>query len=358
VLRRRGGPLELEEVEIEGPRHDEVLVRLESVGICRSDTHALSEVPLPAVLGHEGAGVVEAVGSSVERVALGDLVVMTFRSCGTCPRCWRGESAYCDHFLALNFSGRRPDGSSALSSRGEPLYAHFLGQSCFATHAVAQERSVVALGPEVDLSNLGPFGCGFQTGAGAVLNALRPAVGSSIAVLGAGAVGLASVAGAVLAGCDPIVVVDLDRRRLEDAEAMGATRFVDAGGDDVSARLSKLVPLGLDYALDTTGVAGVVAAAVGALHTRGVCGIIGAGPSSEVVLDWRTVMNGRTITGIIAGSSVPQVFLPKLIALYQAGRFPIDRLVASYPFEQINEALAASERGDVVKPVLRFGTGT
>jgi aryl-alcohol dehydrogenase len=354
VLRTPGGPLALEEIEIEDPRPDEVLVRLVSVGICRTDTHALREVAPPAVLGHEGAGVVERTGANVTKVHVGQPVALTFHSCGTCPRCLRGQVAYCDRFLPLNFSGRRPDGSSALSANGEAIAGHFLGQSSFATHALAHERSVVPLPDDVDLRPIGPFGCGFQTGAGAVLNALRPRARSSLAVFGAGAVGLAAVAAAALVGADPIVAVDVVPERLERARTLGATEVVDARREDAARALADLAPGGLDFSLETTGAASVLAVAVGALSTRGVCGVIGAGGSPEMVLDWRTVLNGRTVTGIIAGDSVPDLFLPELVALYRAGRFPVDSLIEYFPFEDINAALEASEAGRVVKPVLTF----
>lgn len=354
VLRQPGGPLVIEEVEVEAPRATEVLVRLVSVGVCRTDTHALGEMPPPAVLGHEGAGVVEAVGSAVAKVRPGDQVVMTFTSCGACRRCHLAEPAYCERFNELNFSGRRPDGSSALSSGGAPLAAHFLGQSCFATHALVGERSVVALDPGTDLRPLGPFGCGFQTGAGTVLNALRPPVGSAVAVCGTGAVGLAAVAAAAVAGCAPIVAVDTVAARLEVARRFGATHAVDAATTDLASAVAGIAPGGLDYAIDTTGVAAVVASVVPLLTTRGTCAVVGAGPSAEMVLDWRTVLNGRTVTGIIGGNSVPDVFLPELVGLFHAGRFPVDELVRYYPFEEINAAVEASVRGEVVKPVLTF----
>jgi aryl-alcohol dehydrogenase len=354
VLRHRGKDLEIEDIEIEAPRPDEVVVRLVSAGICRTDEHALSRVSLPAVLGHEGAGNVEQVGAAVTSVQPGDAVVMTFATCGVCPRCWRGQVAYCDRFNELNFTGRRPDGSSALSAHGEIVGGHFLGQSSFATHAVAHERSVVRVDDTFDLRPLGPFGCGFQTGAGAVINALHPPAGSSIAVFGAGAVGMAAVAASALVGCDPIVAIDISTTRLETAWRFGATAVIDAVRSDLAGQLASLVPGGLDYALDTTGVAGVLRHAVDALNTRGTCGVIGAGPSDELVLDWRTVLNGRTVTGIIGGSSVPEVFLPKLVALYRSGKFPVDELIEYFPFDAINSALEASARGAVVKPVLTF----
>ncbi|MGH9089214.1 MAG: NAD(P)-dependent alcohol dehydrogenase [Acidimicrobiales bacterium] len=354
VLREAGKPLALEEIELDTPRPFEVLVRMESVGVCRTDTHALHDTPPPAILGHEGAGTVAAVGSSVTKVTPGDKVLTTFATCGTCRRCRLGQVAYCDRFIELNFTGRRSDGTTAARAGGEPIATHFLGQSCFATHALVGERSVVPVDPSWDLRPLGPFGCGFQTGAGAVVNTLRPPAGSSIAVCGAGAVGLAAIAAAALAGCGPIVAVDTAAGRLDTAVRFGATDTVDAGTVDMAEALAGLVPDGLDYAIDTTGVADVVRRAVAALNTRGTCGIVGAGASTDVVLDWRTVLNGRTVTGVIAGDSVPDLFLPELIGLHHAGRFPVDELIEYFPFEDINEAIAASVSGTVVKPVLTF----
>jgi aryl-alcohol dehydrogenase len=217
VLREAGKPLVLQEIELEDPRPFEVVVRLESVGVCRTDTHALREVSPPAILGHEGAGVVEATGSAVTKVAVGDKVLTTFASCGTCRRCRLAQVAYCERFRELNFSGGRGDGTTAAHICGEPVATHFLGQSVFASHAVVSERSVVAANPDWDLRPLAPFGCGFQTGAGAVLNSLRPPAGASIAVCGTGAVGLSAIAAAALTGCEPIVAVDMVAARLETA---------------------------------------------------------------------------------------------------------------------------------------------
>ncbi len=354
VLRAPDQPLRIEDIEIESPREDELLVKLVSSGICRTDEHAIHQVTPPAVLGHEGAGVVEEVGSAVTKVRPGDRVVMTFQTCGICRRCRAGQPSYCDMFNLLNFSGRRPDGSSALRSGTTELSGHFLGQSAFATHVLANERSVVRLDPESDLRPLGPFGCGFQTGAGAVFNSLRPRAGSSIAIFGAGAVGTAALAASAVVGCHPIIAVDVSRSRLETAARFGASDAIDPSSTDPVSVIAGLAPEGLDYALDTTGIAAVLRQAVGSLNTRGVCGVIGAGASDEIVLDWRTLLNGRTVTGIIGGDSIPELFLPRLIELYNTGRFAADELIEYFDFEDINEALEASATGSVVKPVLTF----
>ncbi|MFI5958661.1 NAD(P)-dependent alcohol dehydrogenase [Cryptosporangium sp. NPDC051539] len=345
---------ELRPAQLEEPRADEVLVRLVSVGICATDLHFATFLPTNAVLGHEGAGVVEAVGAGVTDVKPGDAVALAFTSCGVCKQCRTASPSYCARFDALNFAGARADGSSAIRIDGQPVYGHFLGQSTFATHAVANVRSVVKLPETADLRNVGPFGCGFMTGAGAVLNNLKPGPESALAVFGAGAVGLASVMTAAAAGVPTIVAVDISPGRLQTAQEVGATHVLDSRDGDVAQRIRAIVPDGLDGAVDTTGRADVVASAVAALHTRGTCAVVGVGPSENVEIEWRTLLNGRTVTGVISGSAVPQVLVPQLLAWQEAGRFPVEKLMAHYEFENINEAAAATKRGEVVKAVLTF----
>jgi aryl-alcohol dehydrogenase len=349
-----------ETVNLGAPRPDEVRVRLASSGICATDVHAAGLVhagmlQLPVVLGHEGAGVVEAVGDRVGRVAVGDHVAMVFDSCGTCHHCVRNAPSYCSTFDARNFGGGRLDGSTSLSSEdGEAIGSHFLGQSAFATHAVVSERSVVKIDADIPLEVVGPFGCGIMTGAGAVLNELAPPVGSTIAVFGAGTVGLAGVMAAKLAGCAEIVAVDLSPERLEVARRVGATQVVDAASDDVAAAVRELVPGGVGFSLDTTGLTKVVSAAVAALAPRGRCGVVGVGADQTMELDWRTMLAGRSVMGITSGSAAPDVFLPELLALHRAGRFPVDELVTYYPFADFGQALADSRSGAVVKAVLTY----
>jgi aryl-alcohol dehydrogenase len=308
----------------------------------------------PVVLGHEGAGVVEQVGSDVTDLAVGDPVTMTFAFCGECTRCRQGAPAYCDRFWEQNFIGSRPDGSTALSEADAPVAGHFLGQSSFATHVVARRSSVVRVPADTDLTVLGPFGCGFQTGAGGVLNVLRPPAGSSIGIFGAGAVGAAAILGAVIAGCTTIVAVDINPAKLRQALALGATHVLSAAEPDLPARVREVVPDGLQYSLDTTGRADVLRAAVESLGQLGVCGVIGVGASAEMSFEWRSILNGRTVTGITAGASVPEEFLPRLVGLYREGRFPVDGLLTRYPFADINAAVADVRAGRVGKAVLTF----
>ena len=328
---------------------------LTSVGICGTDLHFATEVPAPAVLGHEGAGVVERVGAAVTTVAPGDKVLLTFDSCGACDHCTNAAPSYCRRFDELNFGGRRSDGSAHHHRRrGRRSYSHFLGQSAFATHAVVGARSVVRLPADLELGPIGPLSCGLLTGAGAVLNALRSRPGDAVGVFGTGAVGLAAVMAAAASGAAQVAAVDVNESRLETARELGATHTVNSASGDVAAALAEIVPAGLDGAVDATGRADVVAAAVGALHTRGTAAVCGVGPSMELTLDWRTLLNGRTVTGVISGSAVPSSFVPLLVGLYRSGRFPIDRLAAYFPFEDIAGALDAARSGQVVKAVLTF----
>jgi aryl-alcohol dehydrogenase len=352
VVAQKGGPFELRELELGPLREDEVLVRVVASGICHTDLICRDQwlpVPLPAVLGHEGAGVIEAVGSNVADLALGDRVCMSYDCCGVCPACVRGLGVYCHAFFEHNFAASRPeDGSSALGD----VHAHFFGQSSFATHAVARARNVVRLPDDVPLRIAAPFGCGIQTGAGAVLNAFKPEPGSSIAVFGAGAVGLAAVMAARIAGCTTIVAVDLRANRLELAREVGATEVVDASARDPVAAIGATA----DYSLEATGSPVALRQAIDVLAPCGTCGIVGAPAlGTEASFDVTFVMTaGRAIRGIVEGESRPKEFLPRLFDLWRSGRFPVDRMMEFYDFEEIDRAAHDAESGDVIKPVLRM----
>jgi aryl-alcohol dehydrogenase len=359
VVEEKGASFALQEVELGDPRPDEVVVRVAAAGICHTDLIIRDQwypVPLPGVLGHEGAGVVEAIGAAVTKVKPGDHVGMSYGSCGFCPNCVRSRPMYCHAFFPHNFNGARPDGSNALSRRGEPLHGHFFSQSSFATHAIASERNIVKVPDDAPLELVAPLGCGVQTGAGAVLNGLRPEAGASIAVFGTGTVGLSGIMAARMTGCTTIVGVDLRAGRLELALELGATHVVDASATaDVVAELTRLTGGGASYAIETTGSPAVLRQAVDALGVGGVCGVIGAPPiGTDVALDMNSILVGRAVRGIVEGESIPDVFIPALLDLHAQGRFPFDRLIRTYDFEQIDEAARDSEEGRVVKPVLRM----
>jgi aryl-alcohol dehydrogenase len=360
VTEEKSGPFVLQELELGELAGDEVLVEVAAAGICHTDLIVRDQwlpTPLPAVLGHEGAGVVRAVGSAVTNVATGDRVGMSFNSCGTCPTCLRAHSTYCHDFFGRNFAAARPDGSSVLSRDGELVHGHFFGQSSFATHAVATARNVVKLPDWVPFELAAPFGCGIQTGAGAILNSLRPAAGSSLVVFGTGAVGLSAIMAGAITGCAPIVGVDVRPARLELARDVGATHTIDASSVDVLAEISRITGGGAAYSVETSGVTSVLRTAVDCLAPMGVCGVIGAPPGgAEVALDVNMFFAlGKTLRGIVEGDSIPELFLPQLFALWQAGRFPVDRLMVQYDFDRINEAAHDAETGETIKPVLVMG---
>ncbi len=360
VTEQKGAPFTLQELELGEPRQDEVLVEVAAAGICHTDLICRDEwypVPFPNVFGHEGAGVVARVGDAVTEVKPGDRVAMSFHSCGHCRTCLGGRPSYCHAFFEHNFASTRPgDGSSALSRNGETIHAHFFGQSSFATHAVANARNVVRLDGTMPLEIAAPLGCGIQTGAGAVLNTLRVPAGAALAVFGAGAVGLAAVMAGVIAGCATIVAVDLRAARLELARELGATHVVDAGSEDAVEAVRRITGGGADFSLEATGSPQVLRQAVDCTAPLGVCGVIGAPAfGTEVSLDVNTILvGGRTVRGIVEGDSVPQLFLPQLVRLWEQGRFPVERLMAHYDFDRIEEAVADAESGSVVKPVLRM----
>ena len=359
VVREKDGPFLIEELELEHPRDDEVRVRVVGAGICHSDLSVREQMlpaPLPMVLGHEGAGIVEAVGAKVTAVAPGDHVVMSFMTCGKCRNCYTGLPACCDAIYPLNFGGARSDGSGGFTTVHSPrsrVHGFFFSQSSFATHALCHERNVVKVPQDVPLEILGPLGCGIQTGAGSVLRALRPPAGSTIAVFGTGPVGISSIMAARVAGCTKIVGIDINERRLELAHELGATHIVDASRSDPVEQVKAITRGGADYSIDSTGVAKVTRQALECLRIPGTCGMIGGAPlGTEITFTWESLFFGRTVCGIVEGNAVPQIFIPEMIDLYRAGRFPFDRLIKFYPLTEINEAARDALQGRVLKPVM------
>lgn len=359
VVREESGPFEIETLELDDPQPGEVLVRVVGAGLCHTDLAVRDQyypTPLPAVLGHEGSGVVEAVGEGVTKVEAGDRVVLTFDHDGTCRNCREGDVAYCDDFFAHNFAGRRvTDGSSPIHDDGEEVSGMFFGQSSFATHSIATERNVVPVGDDVPLELLGPLGCGVQTGAGAVINTLDPQAASSIVVFGTGSVGLSAVMAADLKGCTDIVAVDLMESRLEKALELGATHAIDPTSvDDTVDAIHGHLGGGADYSVETTANTTVLRQAVDCLRQNADCAVVGAPPlGTEVELDVNNVLFGRNVKGVIEGNSMPDLFIPDLIELYRAGKFPFDELVTYYDFGDIERAIAEQEAGEAIKPVLR-----
>ena len=353
-------PFSLETCELADPGPGEALVRIVACGICHTDLaikHQHVPIPLPMVLGHEGAGVIERLGPALEGFSVGDHVVLSFAACGGCPECHDGHPAFCDQFLPLNLAGAR-EGGSGLSLGGEPLHGHFFAQSAFASHALAGRANMVRVDKDLPLPLLAPLGCGIQTGMGTVLNSLAPRAGESLAVFGAGSVGLAGVIAGVIAGCSTIVAVDVKPERLDLARALGATHAVDGAAEDaVEAIRAATGGRGAHCSLDTTGVAAVAAQAFRCLRKRGRAAYVAAPPAGTVygVDAYELLNSGGSIRGVIEGDSVPAEFIPAMISHFRAGRLPLDKLVTTYPFDRINEAVRDTESGAALKAVLLMG---
>ncbi|MFO7570916.1 MAG: NAD(P)-dependent alcohol dehydrogenase [Smithellaceae bacterium] len=356
VLREKRKPFALEELELDDPRPDEILVKIAGTGICHTDlTIRENPLVLPVVLGHEGAGVVERIGSCVTKVKPGDAVVLSFVYCGSCANCRQGMPAYCTQSVMGTFGGVRSDGTTTLSRNGEKIYGNFFGQSSFATHALTYENNVVKVRSDAPLSMLGPLGCGIQTGAGAVINSLRVKAGSSIAVFGLGSVGLAAVMAGKLCGASTIIGVDIKRNRLDLARELGATHIIEPSDANATTEIKKITQEGAHYSLECTGNPKVLRQALECLRRPGVCGLLGGAPmGTDVTFDMNSIMFGRTVRGILEGDSVPDIFIPQLVDMIMQGRFPLERLVTYYDLDRINQAVTDSEEGRTIKPVLKM----
>ncbi|MEV0122132.1 NAD(P)-dependent alcohol dehydrogenase [Streptomyces sp. NPDC050703] len=354
VLRSYESRFEVEEVDLRsGPADGEVLVRIAGCGMCRTDLavrHSAGRSPLPAVLGHEGAGVVEEVGGPHTGLGRGDHVVLSFDSCGQCESCSAAAPAYCDSFASLNlFGGRTADAARFTDAAGSGLAPRWFGQSSFAEYAVVPARNTVRTDPSLPVELLGPLGCGFLTGAGAVLNSFGAGPGDTLVVFGAGAVGLAAVMAATASGA-VTVAVDRFPERLALAERFGATAL-PAASADLPGRIRRLTDGGAHYALDTTASARLINDALRALRPTGHLGLV-ARLRTALALEPGVLDRGRKISHLCEGDAVPALLIPRLIRLWRAGRFPFDELIRTYPLSAINDAERDCEAGRVVKPVL------
>lgn len=359
VSRRTGDAPSLEQLELEAPRAGEMQVRLVATGICHTDLHEHPgrHAPQPIVLGHEGAGVVEALGEGVSGFAVGDHVILSGNSCGRCPSCLASRPTYCDLAMPLCFGGKRMDGSTALRAGAEPVHSHFFGQSSFSTHTVVPERTAVKVSRDLPLEKLGPLGCGVITGAGAVMEALRVTEGDSIAIFGTGGVGLSAVMAAKLVGAKHIVAVDISAERLALAQELGATHAIQPG-DDATKQIRAVTGRGMRCTLNTTTVPEVHTMALDVLAMKGTAGFVAAPRGPWAPQMFAMLAGGRQLRGILGGDAHPATFLPRLIDYWRQGRFPFDRLLTFYPFTDIARAFADVHHGRVIKPVLLMENAT
>jgi aryl-alcohol dehydrogenase len=359
VVREKFSPFVIDTVELTDPRPDEVLVRIVASGICHTDLHGRDGyfgIPFPAVFGHEGGGVVEAVGSTVRKVTPGDHVIISFPWCGECPNCRAQMPAHCLHSRELKSSGTRADGSTLMRKDGAPVYSAFFQQSSFGTFAIANERFVVKVRRDAPVDHIGAMACGVQTGAGAVLNAMQPRAGDSFAVFGVGGVGLSALMAARLCGCDPIIAVDVHEHRLALARELGATHTIHhADREDVVAEIRKLTGYGVKFSVETSAVPAVLREAIEALMPLGTCVLLGsARKGTDASFEMPFLQDGRTVRGVIQGWSHPETFLPRLVDLMMEGKFPADRFMSFYDLADINRAAEEATNGRTIKPVLRM----
>lgn len=360
VLRSVGGSFGIEQVHISPPKGDEVLVKVVGVGVCHTDIVCRDSfpVPLPMILGHEGSGIVEAVGEKVTNVKPGDHVVLSFNSCGHCYNCDHDEPASCLQMLPLNFGGaERVDNGSIQDSEGAEVRGLFFGQSSFGSYAVAREANTVKVDKDLPLALLGPLGCGIQTGAGAAINSLGLTSGQSFIVFGGGAVGLSALMAANALGVSPLIVVEPNEARRKLAIELGATHAFDPFNTaDLVASVREVLPAGANHALDTTGLSNVVATAIDCIMSGGKLGLLGMADAEASIPGTLLDLLSKNVTlkPITEGDANPQEFIPRMLALYREGKFPFDKLITTFPFEQINEAMTATEQGKAIKPVLTF----
>ncbi|MFD4675702.1 NAD(P)-dependent alcohol dehydrogenase [Lentzea sp. NPDC058450] len=356
VVSSAGADFVLRDVELDEPGPGEVLVRVEATGMCHADLAARDgdfPFPLPGVVGHEGAGVVERVGPGVTSVRPGQRVIMTFDSCGACQACLAGVPSQCAEFLPRNFT----NGPENLTLDGQRLHGGFFGQSSFAGHALSTVRNTVAV-PDVaaDLPGevLAPLGCGIQTGAGAVLNVLKPAAGGKIAVFGAGVVGLSAVMAAALLPLSEIVVIDVHDSRLDLARKLGATEVINARLTDPVAALKDLTGGGPGYVVESSGVPAVFVQALKSLRIGGAAAIVGVPPFGVTApVDVADLVNdSKRVLGVVEGESNPPLFLPMLAEMVADGRMPVGELVETFALADVEKAAEAMKSGRVVKPVV------
>lgn len=355
VTEEQGSPYEIKNMNLKDIASDEVLIRVVASGVCHTDVAAQEGglVDYPAVLGHEGSGVVEKVGDAVTEFEENDHVVMSYAHCGKCDACLSGHPTSCERFTELNFGGVNLHGEKQHEKDGEE-YSLFFGQSSFATYAVANEQNIVKVPKDVDLTLVGPLGCGIITGAGTVTEELKVEFGENIVVLGTGSVGLSSVMAADAVGANKIIAVDLNDERLELAKELGATDTINSEKPEgLGEKIKELTGgNGAEYVIDTTGVTPIIKEGLSGLKINGELIEVGIGEEIEVHLFDDLMAENKTLSSMQEGDAVPKILIPKMIDMYKKGKFPFDQLIEKYDFEDINQAFDDSADGTTIKPVL------
>lgn len=347
----------LKDVQLKELAADEVLIKVVGTGLCHTDLNVLHQItptPTPIVLGHEGAGIVEKVGSAVTEFAVGDHVVVSFNYCGTCANCLQGVPSACENFFQYNF-GVSMGATDSKIVDGDQKVANLFGQSSLATYCIANVRNTVKIeDKDIDLSLLGPLACGIQTGAGTVLNKLKPGTNEALVIFGCGLVGLSAVMGAKLANCQTIIAVDIHDERLEFAKELGATHVINGRDTDVVKEIQEITNGGAHYAIESSGVADVVLQAIRSVRALGTIAVVGASGNLEFHIHDELIPMNKTLVGVVEGQSVPKLFIPELIQYYKEGKFPFDKLIKKYEMDELDKAIHDMETGKTIKPVILF----
>lgn len=361
VLEAANAPFVATDIEVGEPGTGEVLVRLVASGLCHTDLGVQVggiPLPLPGVIGHEGAGVVEKVGPGVTSVAVGDQVIMSFTSCGDCSSCHANHPAYCTTWLPRNLMGLiRHEDSGQLTRDGQPITGHFFGQSSFSSYSLADERSLVKVAPDADLAVLAPLGCGVLTGFGSMWNVLNPGPNDTVAIYGAGAVGLSGLIAAALRSPATLIAIDIVDARLELARSLGATHTINPKTEDVAARIAEITGgVGVTLSFDTTGNPQVARGALDAASAGGgtvlVCGA--PPPGTEIPVDIQGILPGKVLRGVTMGDAVAAELIPQLVALHAEGKLPLEKLQKRYSIDEVQQAADDMHHGVTVKPVIVF----
>ncbi|WP_159722827.1 NAD(P)-dependent alcohol dehydrogenase [Enterococcus sp. CSURQ0835] len=356
LVKEKGAPYEITELELAEVQAQDVLVKIVASGLCRSDYGERNgnSLAFPNVLGHEGAGIVEKVGSAVTSVEVGDHVILSYAYCGKCRHCRAGHPSSCTFWLTVNNQGKNVRGEYVLHTLEEEEVNNFFNQSAFSTYSLTDESNLVKVSKKVDLRLLGPLGCGLGTGSGAVLSVLKPDVGDGIAIFGTGAVGFAAIMAAKLAGCYPIVAIDLHDQRLQTAKKLGASHLINSTSTDPAALIAELTAgVGLPHVIDSTGVPEVMTQALQSVsHSGTFIPLAVTKKHFEVNTFFDLVFGNKKIRGVLIGDTIAKDHLPNLIDFYERGDFPFDQFIKFYDFNEINQAEKDSLSGEVIKAVV------
>jgi S-(hydroxymethyl)glutathione dehydrogenase/alcohol dehydrogenase len=358
VLYEVNTPLKLEDVTLDDPQENEILVKLEATGVCHSDLHYIKgdlPLPVPFVPGHEGAGIVEKVGPCVTTVKPGDhVILMVAISCGKCSYCLSGRPTLCVENLPIQMMATLPGGGVRLH-KGEQAINHLFGLACFAEKVVVHERSAVKIREDAPWDVVCLLGCAVSTGIGAAINTTKAKPGESIAIFGCGGVGMSAVIGAKLVGAKVIAIDTLDSK-LKKAKELGADYVINASQDDPQVKITEILGGGADYAIECIGKVDVIAQALNCIRIGGLLIIVGMPP----LVDMLTIppfqfLMGKTITGSMQGDIVAPVDIPRYVDLFMEGKLPIDKLITrTYKLDQINEAFEALKKGEVIRSVIKY----